>query len=317
MLDSSTCRFVQLVGGDAAVRHLFTQPPLVEWQVTDADNRVSSPVHRSSADEFLLAATADPGPQLLDDILAIVRRDNPPTLLLADLEPSAVAKAFDSGVNLWLPRQHVLAHPELLAAALRRLASWWHLRSRHLRTGEALEDCRRQVDRLVDLLRRTGPLDVDKRWYTHRHMLERLDEEVARSRRHGTPLSIAVGEVCGRDDELAAGEREDLVDWTASQIGHRKRRCDIIGRYGPHNFLLLMTHTPAPGGVTCCRRLLRYLEENPPASGPAQPVRAYFGVAGFSPAVATAQRLLRHAEENLDGAKSKGNDHVVGDGGDE
>jgi hypothetical protein len=62
-----------------------------------------------------------------------------------------------------------------------------------------------------------------------------------------------------------------------------------------------MVQTSKEGGLNCCRRLREEVQQAPEGEG--KPVRAYFGVASFSPESCTPQSILRAAEEQLDKAR--------------
>src|SRR5437762_3483613 len=69
------------------------------------------------------------------------------------------------------------------------------------RRNDQLRDCRSQVTRLVNLLWDATPAEGRPRWFSQRYMLERLQEEICRSERHGNPLSVVLGEVwIGQED---------------------------------------------------------------------------------------------------------------------
>jgi hypothetical protein len=75
-----------------------------------------------------------------------------------------------------------------------------------------------------------------------------------------------------------------------------------------------MMHTPKPGGVTCCRRLQEALEyPMDDAAEPHVPMRSYFGIATSTAEQATAQTLLRMAEQNLETARLHDELRVVAD----
>ena len=180
------------------------------------------------------------------------------------------------------------------------------------RMHEQLTMSRRHLDRLVNLLWRTLPMEPNTNWFSQRHTLERLQEEISRTGRHGGPMTLALAEV---QEEQAAEVPEvlPLEEWTANMIGKAKRRCDVAGSYGMQGFLLLMVHTPKNGGIICCRRLQGLLEKGAASAdkGPRGPVRAYFGLASAPAENATAQNMLRHAEENLEAAKAGKDQGVV------
>ena len=104
-------------------------------------------------------------------------------------------------------------------------------------------------------------------------------------------------------DDLAAlivvGQK---IPWAAERLTRDKRRCDVLGRYGPHGFMLLLTGAGEAGAAAFCRRLERALREA--AEGEGVPLTACFGVAACSAPSATPQGLLRRAEERLEAARA-------------
>ena len=228
-----------------------------------------------------------------------------PVLLLAETTPGLIMEALTQGADHWLPRDLALSCPALLAAQLQTAAMLGDLRRRHHQAGEALGHSQKQVSRLVSLLWEASPAEGRSGWFNQRHMLQRLDEEVARARRLGGEFSIVLGEVHGgRRENLSSTEADRLATWTASRVTYAKRRSDVAGQYGPHGFMLLLPGTTSMNAVGACRRLQSVLEE-PPAleETPLPPVHACFGLAAFSPSSATVKALLRQAEERLERAK--------------
>lgn len=127
-------------------------------------------------------------------------RQQPPVAYLARPDARALAAVLERGASQWLPRDLGLSHPPLLAAVLNQAAARGDQRRQQRQVGEALLECRRQVRRLVTLLWGLSPTQAHPRWFTQRHMMERLQEEIARAQRYGTPLSLVIGEVRAGDD---------------------------------------------------------------------------------------------------------------------
>jgi PleD family two-component response regulator len=307
-------RRVLLLTGAAegvVLRGLFAEGLLAGWEGLEADTceRARFILQHEPCDALLVGEELylRDGP---DGVAWLARQEETPVLLLAEPRPELVARALEQGVHQWLPMAMAVANPGLLAAALNQAARRRDLLRRPRQGDEVLRQCRRQVDRLVDLLWKTVPREGQGSWFTQRHMMERLHEEVARSERHGAPLAVALGEVRPSAGEAPAEEATDTR--TAERISRTKRRCDVVGQYGPKGFMLLLVHTSREGAAVCCRRLQHELEQahdapREPHHGP----RAYFGVASLSATTATPKGLLRCAEQNLEAAKEGAGGRVV------
>jgi diguanylate cyclase (GGDEF)-like protein len=240
------------------------------------------------------------------------RQPPPPVAYLAGPDPVALAAALEGGAGHWLPRDLALSHPPLLAAVLSQAASRGDLRQSHRRLGEALRECRRQVGRLVTLLGGLSPTEGHPRWFTQRHMMERLQEEIARTQRHGTPLSVVLGEVRAGGGDRVPPDAPQVIAWTAERVTRCKRRSDVAGQYGLAAFILLLSHTPPAGAAVCCRRLGAVLEDGAGhASAPPGPIEAFFGISSYGAGRASAKGLLSRAEECLERARTDGNGRVV------
>ena len=183
------------------------------------------------------------------------------------------------------------------------------MRFGYQRMKEQLAQSRRHNDCLVNLLWRSTPRSNDGTWFPQRYMLERLCEELARTERHGVPLTMVLGEVEPENDVVTPG----MPDWAARVIIQSKRRCDVAGQYGTQGFLLLLVHTNQERAVSCCRRLQSILEEPPQTLQAPHRLQSYFGVAGVGPGRNTPQSLLRHAEEKLEAARLSVKERIAAD----
>jgi PleD family two-component response regulator len=216
-----------------------------------------------------------------------------PVVFLADAEPGIVLDALRQGAHQWLPRPLALGHPEVLAAVLRQAARHGDALRRLRHAAEALDDCQRQVSRLVGLLWEASPGAPLSGWLPQRCLMERLHEEVARAQRHGGPLAVVLGEAQGPwGARPPADEADRLGRWVAERLGRAKRRCDVAGQYGPHGFLLLLPGTTDTGAACCCRRLRQLLEASAAESdSPAARLHVCFGVANYCPATPSVKSI--------------------------
>lgn len=275
-----------------------SQPEAWSFVVSDSYTGTSLRLQHSYFNVLILDET-DYQYEGLEGLSWLARNHDVPILFLADVSPTAITQAFTYGASNWLPRKQSLQFPSMLLAALDCLVSYSNVRNNNLYLEKQLHETRSQLDQLVDVLWRTGPLDADRGWYTYRHMLQRLQEEISHSQRFRMPLTIALGEI--KSDETEKANEVDLSDWVSTTISKIKRKSDIAGQYDlPTRFLLLMRNTPSKGAVQCCNRLRRHLE-----SGEAKGKKLQnkfvtkFGVASCSTVVHSPEKLLSEAEANL------------------
>ena len=144
----------------------------------------------------------------------------------------------------------------------------------------------------------------------------RLDDEVKRARRYGTPLTAVMADMDHLkpvNDTLghAAGDR--AIAAVAAVIRTELRETDFGARYGGDEFVLLLPHTTADEGRVLAERICSRLKETTlEISGRHIPIGASFGVACLpddSPETA-ADALVRAADAALYRAKRAGRGRV-------
>src|SRR5947209_4219998 len=80
-----------------------------------------------------------------------------------------------------------LKHPSLLEELLHQCLELGEMRRTLRAMGDEVRQSRQQVSRLVSMLWEAMPVEGRGQWFSQRHMMERLQEEVARAQRHGGP----------------------------------------------------------------------------------------------------------------------------------
>lgn len=90
--------------------------------------------------------------------------------------------------------------------------------------------------------------------FNHRHFYERLEREVARARRYGTPVSVLMVDM---DDFKAFNDRHghvagdavlrELAEMLGSEL---RRRLDVVARYGGEEFAVILPNTPKLSGTS-------------------------------------------------------------------
>lgn len=120
----------------------------------------------------------------------------------------------------------------------------------------ALEQGRAGGERLASVDEATGLL--------HRQaLLERLDIEVERARRFGTPLSLAVLDI-DRFEAIDGPSAPAMSDTVLLNVGaavrDELRQVDIAGRVGAGAFCIVLPGTPLPGSLTLAEALRQEIE---------------------------------------------------------
>ncbi len=222
-----------------------------------------------------------------------------PVVVVSDRTDEKVLDAVRGGA-IWVPAAVAREQPNLLVAILDRAVAAAERSS----AAPATCECQARVDRLLNLLWQATPGTGPGPWFSQRHMLERLDEEVARTQRDGSPLSVILGEVHpDRTTSLDPDQVSRLQEWASQQIGKNKRRCDVAGQYGLDGFMLVLPRATPEQAKGACRRL-RSVLAHPPQGLPEFHVT--FGHAGVPEDRPNIAGLLSRAEQRLEDSRHVG-----------
>jgi PleD family two-component response regulator len=141
---------------------------------------------------------------------------------------------------------------------------------------------------------------------------ERLEEEINRSARHGTPLSCLLVTV-GNLGELAREHGEELTEQTLTYIGHalapQLRSFDRIGRPSEFELLVMLPGADGPRGELVARRALTRLRTiKVEAEGERRPLDISIGLATWRPQESGDELLerARAASRRPDGGGDRG-----------
>lgn len=149
-----------------------------------------------------------------------------------------------------------------------------------------------------------------------RHLMERLNQEMERSERYQTSLSVIMLDLDkfkSFNDSYGHVKGDELLKAFSAMVKKAVRSTDIAGRYGGEEFCVVLPNTSVKGAQVIAERIraameaLRIpLEEGQPPVGRT----ASIGVAEFS-AGDTIEKLLSHADAALYQAKEGGRNRVV------
>ncbi len=189
--------------------------------------------------------------------------------------------------------------------------------TREREAQQTLLGMQRQLEEANRELERVAHTDMLTGLANRRLLLARLDMEVSRARRHGTPLALLLIDLDRFkqvNDTRGHLVGDAVLRATGAELRALTRPEDIPARYGGEELALLLTDTGADGARTAALRVwqhLRSLEHQDPARGGTFRVSCCIGVALLCPLDADANDLIARADAALYAAKAGGRDCVM------
>jgi diguanylate cyclase (GGDEF)-like protein len=165
-------------------------------------------------------------------------------------------------------------------------------------------------------LHRLAIVDGLTQLHNRRYLLDFLDRELARARRHARPLSVLLfdidkfksindthGHLCG----------DAVLRDLSNRLKPTVRREDLLARYGGEEFCMVLVETDTQQAVGAAERIRRTVEaEAFEFEGEAIPVTVSVGVSTAADPHETPDALLQAADARLYEAKRTGRNKVVG-----
>ena len=151
-----------------------------------------------------------------------------------------------------------------------------------------------------------------------RSFLARLDAEVVRSRRSGSPLGIVLADLDDFkrvNDTYGHAAGDEALRSFANIVHSSSRDVDLPVRLGGEEFAVLLPDTDLDGAAQLAERIREALESSSiDYEGARITLTASFGVSCF-PSTANAEDLLTDADRRLYDAKRRGKNTVVSSNG--
>jgi diguanylate cyclase (GGDEF)-like protein len=166
--------------------------------------------------------------------------------------------------------------------------------------------------RLHNLVRRQAQTDELTDLANRRRFMSALEQEIARTRRVGTPLSLVLFDLdhFKRVNDKCGHQVGDLVlRRTADAVRVHIRTTDLPARIGGEEFAILLPGTDAEGAVTFAENLRRAIRREVIVEGVRWPTTASFGVAEVREGM-SIETLVGAADGALYQAKTDGRDRV-------
>jgi diguanylate cyclase (GGDEF)-like protein/PAS domain S-box-containing protein len=154
--------------------------------------------------------------------------------------------------------------------------------------------------------------------HNHRFFIQQLEDEVRRSKRYSNPLSLLMIDIDyfkHYNDSNGHLAGDQVLKAIGFLIRHGVRDSDSVARYGGEEFAAILINTGKEAAKEIAERVRRYVEETEFPNEGAQPhggLTVSIGMATFSPAISTANDLIREADNALYRAKRAGRNRVEG-----
>jgi len=158
-------------------------------------------------------------------------------------------------------------------------------------------------------------------WNNRRYLEARLREEIARSRRSGSPIAclmIDVDHFKSVNDRFGHLAGDEVLRGVARRIARQVRGSDVAARYGGEEFVILLPGTDAHAAAALAERIRAAVAERPFELGGGReplPVTVSVGVAEHGPVspegADAGEALLARADAALYAAKSGGRNMVA------
>lgn len=177
-----------------------------------------------------------------------------------------------------------------------------------------------KIKELKDKIGSIASIDELTGLYNRRYLLERLDAEMSRARRHGSNVSCILFDIDNFKvvNDMYGYEWGDvLLKKIAEMLSNLVRKEDTACRCGDEEFMVILPDTSEENAFIFAERFRRDVEKMsfvPAGEDERHPVKISGGIASFpylESADENANALIRYAEHALYSAKKRGKNKVV------
>jgi diguanylate cyclase (GGDEF)-like protein len=179
-----------------------------------------------------------------------------------------------------------------------------------LRAGTRIVDLQQQLVTAREALRIQATRDYLTQLWNRSSILDILHRELDRSERDGTPVGVVVADLDHFktiNDTHGHFAGDAALQETARRMQMATRSYDSVGRYGGEEFLIVLPGADEEGMRVMCERMRHAIAAKPVlALEAALNVTCSFGCASGLGGQATAESLIRAADEGLYRAKRAG-----------
>jgi len=235
-------------------------------------------------------------------------KDIPVMFLTALTETRNILEGFKSGAVDFITK------PFEVLEVLVRVETQVELKKTKEKLSEATKELKlaeAMVEEQKKLLENIDITDELTNLVNKKYIKEQIEDEIARFRRTQQIFSLAVCSVDNLESIMEIHGREAcdmILKRLAAFLIDKKRKQDVIARWGEHEFMLLLPHTNIEGSCTFTERLCNEIEKSSfKFENNTLRVTTTFGVAENNIIINYEQIVGRAEEAMLNGKKAGGN----------
>jgi diguanylate cyclase (GGDEF)-like protein len=177
-----------------------------------------------------------------------------------------------------------------------------------------LAETNRQLQLQRDELEKQARRDSLTGLLNRREILRLAEQELARARRQGTPVSLLMldlDDFKSINDQFGHPAGDDVLRHVAEVMTHAIRQTDQVARFGGEEFVVLLPDTPEANAWHLANKLRQKLADTP-ASKLGTPVTVSIGLACMAAGSPLGlDALIQHADQALYQAKNEGRNRTV------
>lgn len=208
-----------------------------------------------------------------------------------------------------------IEHAGLVAELVDRVNELRQLKEQEEQRSQELAELNQRLQQVNVKLEELSITDELTGLFNRRHFIQRLDEEIIRSRRQKHPVSLIMADLDHFkriNDTLGHQVGDEALKNFSAWIKKGVRRMDLVGRYGGEEFVVLLVDCGPNRALKVADKLRREVAKHSQAA-PFDELGGFTVSMGVSTLTGadSAQELILRADKALYAAKESGRNQVV------
>ncbi len=232
-----------------------------------------------------------------------ITREIPVIFVTASQNSEAETSALEVGAVDFIPRP---INPNVARARV-------HVHARLVRRTHELKELSARYKTMADKFRELSIHDGLTGLYNRHYLESLLTKEIARARREGQPLSLAMLDIDHFkkiNDVYGHVKGDAVLSAMGKLIQGRIRKSDTAFRHGGEEFMLVLPNTPLSDAQLLCEDIREIIATQSVGGMEPSHVKVSIGIAQLQVTDTSGEDTIHHADLALYQAKNKGRNRV-------